>query len=65
MKEEFENVIYRVSEEGLDYTFMHYSSWEDVKDEVFHKLRKDYIDAAKAMSNYLGQMKEKYDIEDY
>ena len=29
--------------EGFDYCFKHYSSFEDVKDENFHKLRKKYI----------------------
>jgi hypothetical protein len=41
-EEEFENwqmVQYRMDNEGIDYCFEHYSSFEEIKDEEFHKLR--------------------------
>lgn len=33
------NVNYRMDEEGFEYCFKHYSSFEEIEDEEFHKLR--------------------------
>jgi hypothetical protein len=43
-----------VENEGFDYALRKYSNFEDVKDPEFHKLRSDYVDAAEALSDYLG-----------
>lgn len=53
-EEEKEDVCYRVGEEGLDYTFMSYSNYEDIKDREFHKLRRNYVEAAEKLLVYLG-----------
>jgi hypothetical protein len=43
-----------VDNEGFDYAFRHYSDFKEVKDEEFHKLRKAYVEAAEALSEYIG-----------
>ena len=53
-EEEKELVKYRVDEEGLDYTFQCYSSFEEIEDEEFHRLRKNYIEAAEELEKYLS-----------
>lgn len=51
--EELETVRDAIDIEGFDYTFIHYSDFDEVKDTVFHKLRLAYIDAAQALQNYV------------
>jgi hypothetical protein len=43
-----------IDNEGFDYAFRYYSSFEDVKDPKFHELRKAYVEAAKALCSYIG-----------
>lgn len=55
-KEEIENwkfVKYKMDDEGLDYCFIHYSSFEEIKDEKFHELRKNYLESAKLLKEYI------------
>lgn len=42
-----------IANEGFDYAFQHYSDFKEVKDEKFHKLRKEYLQAAKDLARYL------------
>lgn len=42
-----------IENEGFDYAFRNYSDFRDVKDQEFHRLRKAYIEAADALSDYL------------
>ena len=51
-KERVQNCI---DNEGFDYAFRHYSSFEEVKDREFHKLRKAYVKAAAALAEYVGE----------
>ena len=49
-EEELENwqmVQYRMDNEGIDYCFEHYSSFEEIKDEEFHKLRLEFLESMK------------------
>lgn len=43
-----------VEQEGFDYAFRHYSTFDSVKDQTFHNLRQAYIGAAMALMNYVG-----------
>jgi rubrerythrin len=38
--------------EGFDYAFRFYSSFKEIKDKKFHSLRKAYVKAAQALSDY-------------
>jgi hypothetical protein len=62
--ENWEAVHYRMDNEGMDYCFEHYSSFEEIKDEEFHKLRLDLIDNMKKIRKYVEDKIESYE-EDY
>ena len=65
--EKYQNVIYRIESEGLGYTFKRYSTFEEIEDEEFHKLRKYLIQHIDLMDFYLkrtiNDLEEK--IEEY
>ena len=62
--ENWEAVHYRMDNEGIDYCFEHYSSFEEIKDEGFHKLRLDLLDNMKKIRKYVEDKIESYE-EDY
>jgi hypothetical protein len=53
-KENWENVQYRMDAEGFHYCFEGYSHFEEIQDPEFHRLRIAYLDAAKALENYVN-----------
>jgi hypothetical protein len=53
--EEFESVRYRIREEGIDYCFKHYSNFETIEDETFHKLRLSYIKSSEEIQAYVNK----------
>lgn len=59
-KEEWEYVYYKMIDEGFHYCFKHYSSFEDIKDEEFHRLRTNYLKSANDLEEYI---KNKYNEE--
>lgn len=44
----------RVELEGFDYAFVHYSDFNEIKDEEFHKLRVAFLTARTALIDYIG-----------
>lgn len=48
------DVLATIENEGFDYCFVNYSDFKKVKDIEFHKLRKQYVAAHIALSEYLG-----------
>jgi hypothetical protein len=50
--------------EGIDYCFEHYSSFEEIKDEEFHKLRLEFLGSMKKIRDYVKDKIESYE-EDY
>jgi ribosome-associated translation inhibitor RaiA len=51
--ENFQYVLAKMRDEGFDYCFRHYSSFEEVKDEKFHSLRESYIKIAEELEEYV------------
>ena len=51
--EDFEMVRYRRDVEGFHYCFKHYSSFIDVDDDEFHRLRKMYLEVSGDLENYV------------
>lgn len=46
LRDELDNwgrVQYRMSEEGIEYCFRHYSSFSEIKDEEFHSKRRKLL----------------------
>jgi len=65
-EEEFENwqmVQYRMDNEGIDYCFEQYSSFEEIKDEEFHKLRLEFLENLKKIRKYVEDKIESYEEE--
>ena len=64
-QEEFRMVEYRMDNEGLEYCFLRYSDFSEVKDEKFHHLRNELIDKIKEMRQYVeDKCNEEIDYED-
>lgn len=51
--EDFEMVRYRMDSEGFHYCFKHYSSFMDVDDDEFHRLRKKYLESSEDLEQYV------------
>ena len=49
----FQYVLAKMRDEGFDYCFRHYSSFEEVEDEKFHSLRESYIKIAEELEEYV------------
>jgi hypothetical protein len=65
-EEEFENwqmVQYRMDNEGIDYCFEQYSSFEEIKDEEFHKLRLEFLENMKKIRKYVEDKIDSYEEE--
>lgn len=69
--ENWSNVHYRMENEGFHYCFKHYSSFKEIEDEKFHQLRKQYLEIALELEQYVKNKNneanwevEYYDDED-
>jgi hypothetical protein len=51
--ENFQYVRAKMRDEGFDYCFRHYSSFEEVEDEKFHSLRESYIKISEELEEYV------------
>ena len=54
--EEIENwqaAHYRMDNEGIDYCFEHYSNWEEIEDDEFHKLRLEFLSSMDKIRKYV------------
>jgi len=49
-----------IKNEGFDYTFRGYSSYKEIDSKRFQRLRKNYVDTADAIEDYIA-LKEKKD----
>jgi len=56
--ENWESVRYRMGEEGIDYCFEHYSHWDEIKDEEFHRLRLEFLRTMEELRNYIEKKVE-------
>jgi len=65
--EKYQNVVYRIEDEGVGYTFKNYSTFDEIEDKEFHKLRKYLIQHIDLMDFYLKNKISKLEkrIEDY
>jgi hypothetical protein len=53
--EYWHSVQYRMDEEGFDYCFEHYSRWDEIKDEEFHRLRLGFLQSMEDLRNYIDK----------
>ena len=59
--EDWKAVQYRMDNEGIDYCFEHYSSFEEIKDEEFHKLRLEFLESMKKIREYVKNKIDSYE----
>lgn len=52
-KEDADYVLNCIDNEGFHYCFNSYSRFTDIKDEEFHRLRNNYLNSIKELTNYL------------
>jgi len=52
--EKFKNVDYRIDNEGLEYCFVNYSTFSEIKDKQFHKLRVQLLLSIYKMKGYVS-----------
>lgn len=57
-KKDKENVLGTIECEGFDYTFLSYTSFDEIEDKKFHELRKKFVDAANELKEYIGEYDE-------
>jgi len=60
-QEDWEYLQYRIDNEGFHYCFRDYSDFEEIEDEEFHKLRKEYLKISEKLENYINQKIEEYE----
>ena len=63
-KKQLRQVLNIIDMEGFDYTFNFYSQFKEVEDKEFHKLRQAYINATKALQEYLDNNASEPEDED-
>jgi len=51
-------VIDIVDNEGFDYAFVHYSNFDDIENEEFHVVRKEYLKAREKLVKIIGYIEE-------
>ncbi len=58
-EEDKEYVFESTRQEGFDYCFWGWSSFEEIKDERFHDLRKSYLAARQELLDYITPEEDK------
>jgi hypothetical protein len=53
-QELWENVQYRMENEGFHYCFKYYHNWKEIEDEEFQKLREEYLKSAELLEQYVN-----------
>lgn len=61
-KEDWENVLYKMDTEGISYTFMDYSQFDEMEDVEFHARREAFIIETKKFMEFLEAKRTKFDI---
>jgi len=63
--EDWEAVNYRMREEGIDYCFEHYSNWDEIQDDEFHRLRLGFLQYMKEIREYVNKKIEEEEFKDW
>ena len=52
-QEAIDSLVWKLEDEGFDYTFEGYSDWEEIDDKSFHDLRLRYLFAKDQLQTYI------------
>lgn len=47
-----------INSEGFDYAFVSYSNFDDIENEEFHTVRKEYLKAREKLAKIIGYIEE-------
>lgn len=64
-KEQIENMLAKIEDEGFDYYFNHYSNCDEINDIKFHKLRNNMMSARNEFRKYIINIAKKHIDDDY
>lgn len=53
--EQWEYIRSKIKNEGFHYCFKYYSNFNEIQDVKFHKLRKEYLEAAERLEQYINK----------
>lgn len=56
------NLYYTIENESFEYVFIYYSDFTEIQDPEFHRLRKEYAAAHKALESYIEPSEEDFEI---
>jgi hypothetical protein len=62
-KDQVENVLFKIDNDGFDYCFRQYSSFEEISDLEFRKAYDEYVSAAQALEEHIRREAEKHGVE--
>ena len=54
-KDQLKDLQSIIDNEGFDYTFVNYSSFKEIENITFHKLRVAYIKAQQRLEHYINK----------
>jgi len=57
-KHQIQTVLDVIEQEGFDYAFVEYSNFDDIENEEFHKIRREYLVARDKLAKLIGYMEE-------
>lgn len=61
--EKWQKVQYRMREEGIEYCFRHYSSFEEIEDSYFHMERTLMLQHMKNLEDHVNDMIEELETQ--
>ena len=61
--EKWQKVQYRMQEEGIEYCFRHYSSFEEIEDSYFHMERTLMLQHMKNLEDHVNDMIEELETQ--
>lgn len=53
-----EAIMNVIDSEGFEYAFVHYSDFDDIENEEFHTIRKEYLKAREKLAKVIGYIEE-------
>ena len=53
-KEDWKYVQSKMNNEGFDYCWRCYSNFNEIKNDEFHELRRQYIKSSELLENYIN-----------
>jgi hypothetical protein len=64
MASTLQDVRNKIELEGFEYTFINYSSWDDVPNPEFRKLKLAYVTAQRALEEFIDKNTSEIDEEE-